>query len=388
VTWGAAAKKVSSLCLSLAVGCAVALASPAVGVAATRYAEPNGNGPSGLGGCPLSDPCSLTDAVEDGAVADGDTVLMRPGPYNRPTATLTIDDDITLEPDVGLPRQRINAGATGIAVDIDSSAPNAVIRDIDIFDDNTAPTAIGLSMDFGGTAERMFVSSVGLTSCAVIGAIIRDSVCLLNGPYSHGALEADAAGPTITETSFLRNVTAISKGAIGPGVYVKAGAGADITINARNVIADGVANDVGALTDGTMSTSATLNLASSDYATADDPPGADTFITPVSAAGNVQAPPQYAGFGTDDFRELATSPTIDRGTADAFLGSTDLDGNARTHGAAPDIGAYEFAPAPPDVIPASTPPLVASKSKCKKGFKLKKVKHKKRCVKKKTRKGQ
>jgi hypothetical protein len=57
---------------------------------------------------------------------------------------------------------------------------------------------------------------------------------------------------------------------------------------------------------------------------------------------------------SSDFHELAGSPTIDAGVADARLGALDPDGNARVMGAAPDIGAYEF------VVPA--PPIAGGKS--------------------------
>ena len=45
-----------------------------------------------------------------------------------------------------------------------------------------------------------------------------------------------------------------------------------------------------------------------------------------------------------DYREAAGSPTIDAGVTDRSA-PLDLDGNARTLGAAPDIGAFEFVPA-------------------------------------------
>lgn len=63
---------------------------------------------------------------------------------------------------------------------------------------------------------------------------------------------------------------------------------------------------------------------------------------------------------TPDFHELAGSVTIDAGVADSQLGAQDPDGDPRTLGSAPDIGAYEFVPpAPPPAKPSIPPPATA-----------------------------
>jgi hypothetical protein len=58
-----------------------------------------------------------------------------------------------------------------------------------------------------------------------------------------------------------------------------------------------------------------------------------------------------------DFNELAGSPTVDAGVLDERVGTSTLDGVARTLGAAPDIGAYELVPVvqPPAPAPAGNP---------------------------------
>ena len=51
--------------------------------------------------------------------------------------------------------------------------------------------------------------------------------------------------------------------------------------------------------------------------------------------------PLFANAAGGDFHQLPASPTIDAGTQDALLGSADIDGDPRTLGLAPDIGADE-----------------------------------------------
>jgi hypothetical protein len=96
-----------------------------------------------------------------------------------------------------------------------------------------------------------------------------------------------------------------------------------------NVIARGGGSDV-VVEDGTV-TAAFSNFRP------DHSPG-------VSAgAGNQSDEPLFADA---DYRPAPGSPTIDAGALDVFATSPDPDGHARSLGAAPDIGAYEFVPVP------------------------------------------
>ena len=60
--------------------------------------------------------------------------------------------------------------------------------------------------------------------------------------------------------------------------------------------------------------------------------------------GNQDAEPLFAPPPSLDFHQLAGSPTIDAGVVTPLLGSADIDGEPRTQGSAPDIGADEFVP--------------------------------------------
>ena len=73
-----------------------------------------------------------------------------------------------------------------------------------------------------------------------------------------------------------------------------------------------------------------------------------TWATFNDKGGNVAAAALLTDPVGGDFHQLAGSPTIDAGSLEAGDGTTDIDGAARTQGAAIDIGADEF-----DFVPAA-----------------------------------
>jgi len=85
----------------------------------------------------------------------------------------------------------------------------------------------------------------------------------------------------------------------------------------------------------------------------------------VDGGGNISAAPVFADSASGNYREDASSPTIDAGAPDPELSTTDLDGNGRALGSAPDMGAYEFVPGgapsqpgPPTTSPPAPPAVV------------------------------
>ena len=82
-----------------------------------------------------------------------------------------------------------------------------------------------------------------------------------------------------------------------------------------------------------------------------------------AGTGNISVAPLFVDAGAGDYRQAPGSPTVDAGTTDPDLGTTDLDGDARTLGSAPDIGADELVPAVTPPPPGDTTPPETTISK-------------------------
>lgn len=311
--------------------------------AAERYAEPAGDGPAAT--CPQSDPCSLNAAVENAAVIDGDEIIVTPGTYN--IVSLSVSDDIDLHGQSNPTAPTINAtGSPAVFVN-----DSATVRDLRIDTSGTVAVTVGFS-GAGAVIERLATHATagGGFACSVgTSATIRDSICRQSGMNSRG-LGVNLSTFSGDYTVLVRNVTAVGT-ANGIG-YDLGGAGVNFTLDVKNTIAEGGTNDVRAGADGGASTQITLE--NSNYATeqelATNGSTVATVTTPGTGVGNQMAAPVFAGPG--DFHQDPTSPTVDAGQVDAFLGSGDFEGNGRilegnrSCPTAPDIGADElFLPA-------------------------------------------
>ena len=341
----------------------------------------------GAGACtaaPPADGCNLQHAVETIAVAD-DNVMIAAGAYVE-SNELTLDAG---QADVDL----IGAGAP--ATTINSSAPNAVnfgalsntasISGLQIL--HSVGTGSALVLGGPTVADRVAVHSIsGQSACRVINpATVQNSVC--RDTFSGAAAAILVDPPFGTTTVTLRNVTAYATGSSANALYVSAvGMSYYSDVNVRNSIlrATGAAVDVYTFTTSATS-GASVDLAFSDFADFYDP-DVSTSVTPPTSANNITGIPVFDS-ADGNMHQAAGSPTIDKGSGMFTLGSLDLDGQARTMGSAPDIGADEFVPPPVNQPPITTPvtptPIAAppqtAPRRCKKGFKRKRG----RCVKKK-----
>jgi hypothetical protein len=311
----------------------LAVAAPAS--AATRYAEPNGNGPEP---CDLSDPCNLQTAVE-GTVTDGDGVILLPGTYVETDELDDVNDAIDMHGQAGQPRPTIMSSA---AAALFSNDPGTVIHHLDI---EHSGSLYGLFLS-AGTADEVVVHTTGVAACTAPGAtgtIIRDSVCWSSAPtFGSGFFLNQSNG---TATIKLRNVTAVSSAPTNSnsyGVFLGASNNANLSIDGRGVISQGVTADIRASEDTTSSSAITLDT--SNYFTVSLAGTGTPTVTPAGSGTNQTAEPQFVDAATGNFHQAPGSPTIDAGGLDAFSGSIDIDGDPRTLGGAPDIGADEFVP--------------------------------------------
>jgi hypothetical protein len=127
---------------------------------------------------------------------------------------------------------------------------------------------------------------------------------------------------------------------MSPGTY---------TLDLRNVIASGEGTDLSSFYG--LNGPGNIVVANSNF----DSQKAASGTTITDSGGNQTAAPLFVNAAGGDYREAAGSPTINAGTANQ-LGPLDYDGNPRTSGPAPDIGAFELVepPAAPGQIQSLT----------------------------------
>jgi hypothetical protein len=367
--------------VALAAGCLcfLGLTASARG-ATTRYAAYDGTGSE----CTAADPCAARTAVLD--AVDGDTVVLlyTPGHDYEICGScigLAIEDEITLRGEPGQPRPTIKAPASGfwpaaiqvkspgvvveglrveatdrqaLALSSTGDASNeaepvdgSVVRDVELraTDPGSGPAVY---VEGDSTLERATVIRTGTTTRDALwlaeGPLVRDSVVLrAAGAAGEGIRTFGSEGREIR----LRNMTI---GATGDAIFALEG---PYELSIRNTLIDGQLNDIAAT--GTSLHVAVSYSSLNPAQITDHPPEA---VVDLVAPNHDQRTEAFelanpAGF---DFHQLAGSPTIDAGSADAFTGALDIDGEPRSMGAAVDIGADEFADAEaPETIIDSGP---------------------------------
>lgn len=295
---------------------------------------------------------------------NGDEIVAGPGDYNEGGNALTVATAIDLHGAPGQPPPRILSTA-GAAVDINSDG--VLVRDLRI-EHSVNPGGVALDISGASTAERVIATSSANIGCLpALGALLRDSIC-------HSTADGEAAvrffynGTEGPSTVTLTNVTAVASVGNSNAIDLSTFDVGEQTLNGTNVIASGsgTAADVSATNNGN---SVTINLDHSNYDTENEP-GPNTTITDPGSGTNQLALPQFVNAAAGDLHQLASSPTIDAGIAVAGLGAADIDGEARSQGSAPDIGADEFtvppAASPGDTFPPDTKITRGPKKKTKK----------------------
>lgn len=320
-----------------AVLLASAVPAGAARAATTRFASPTGSGSA----CTEGEPCTIAGALT--AAVAGDSVQLAPGNYVLPPGGISVAKAVSFGGAPGAYASTVLETTSANNFRTNSSAKPAL-------HDLTVRGTGGLVLN-SGSAERLSVdfSGTASTGCSLeAGTTLTDSVCWAHGASSGDALEAQEISG-VTGTVTLRNDTLVSDNAGGSGLKGEArDSNSVLLLEATNVIARGMNEDVQAMTGGTGFRVVTVAMTNSSYEKIETEPLL-TSITAPGTNGNQIAPPLFAGAAAGNFAEAASSPTVDAGLDNAANGSLGLAGEARVQprclGATPitDIGAFELA---------------------------------------------
>jgi Ca2+-binding RTX toxin-like protein len=333
------------LAVALCVTSLLAAASPA---AAIRYAAPTAQG---AGNCSsVANACTVSAAVEGngGSIpvpSAGEEIVVLPGEHVLPNVLIASGTlNIHGQDGAGRPTLRLG-GDSNDAVSSSLTAPGTM-RHLRILGDNNSGSVAALTTSGAAVYSDLEIVSTGATLVGAVlgnGALLRDSTVRVDNLFGNAVR---VVGGT---TNKVLNVTAVATGAnsVGLSVYDFGSGGTENwKVTAVNSILDGGNFDIQSRSSSALD-SIVVDARNSNYSPANvEVIGAGAQLNDLG--GNQSATPVFANFAGSDFHQLAGSPTINAGFADPQLGVTDIDGNARTLGGAPDIGADEYVPpAPP-----------------------------------------
>jgi hypothetical protein len=320
----------------LAVPAAVAAmvaASAGTAMAGTFFASPQGDGKFP---CERPDPCPLPYALDQ--AGDLDEVVVLPGTYQLAEA---LEIEFGKVHGVRSKPARLIGDPAGIR----TSFGHPRVSDLVVRTTEDSAVNAGLGE---ARYERIRAVSADDTApaCTVPESpgFIHNTACVNSGGGPGVGISVFAGG-TLTIEYELLNVTALATSTSSPTAF-----GASFTAGGGLTMAPYVANSILAGGDsasdvhterGAMTSTVELVLDHDALDTNDQ--GMGTTIT--FAGGNELGEPAFVNPGTFDLRQLATSPTINGGVASpdhGELGRFDFEGERRTFGRRPDIGADEF----------------------------------------------
>lgn len=332
---------IRTICRALS---ALAAAGAAVTFAADASAAQRFAAPGGLTSGPCDTPataCLLDHATRSapfGPLAAGDEIIVAPGTYTDADLSsfgLRISLAVTMRGQDGAPPPtlRLSSGGPGATVE---TRGNVTLRHLRI--ERTGSTAAAIEHSRSDTALTAEAITVVTDGSSLAGIFVAGGLTLRNAfvsvttsgasPVSGVNVVAAASPATVrivnsTVRASGANATAIALG----GDFSASGV---LTGTLVNTVTQAPAElRLSAAGGG----SAAVTARNSNFRAPNV--GAGTTLT--DGGGNQTADPLLDAAGVPQ----AGSPLIDAGIAEPDVGATDLAGNARSQGPAPDIGAFE-----------------------------------------------
>ena len=341
----------------LAAFASIAIAGVSAGAAAAAQRVASTTGTANAT-CNAATPCDLATAIQ--SARSGDDVLIEAGDYGSPTAPLTHTitaeaSNLTVHGPTGGPRPRIffNTKTSNATVNgLEFAGAATTVRDLEVHNVSTQVGAQALFTNGGGSViDHVVASTAGVTSTppqfspavaidATGSTTIVDTVAYATSKgMSTQQVSAQALllqGFEPTNTDVVRDCTVI--GAAGGSSFAldAHGENGSTTVTLQNTIVQQGGNAL----DVREETGATITINADHDAISGELTFSGTYNT---GPGMTLAAPAFADAAANDYHEAANSTaTIDKGApAGAGDPATDLDGDLRTIGAAPDIGADE-----------------------------------------------
>jgi hypothetical protein len=325
------------------------------------YASPGGtDGP----GCGTRDaPCATIQLAVDRLAGARNVLRLLPGLYqeaftiSRGGDTVVVGEGATLRPPAVVPPDAVitmNGGASIVLDGVTIQGEGATVGRDGVFCDDSTITLRGTTIERMGRQaidasncelriERSRIrynTGFAITSDTSSAVVIRSSLfeanvaggIVFSGPY-------DVRNSVFLRNSTMDNYNSVFRGNPEVGVPV---------IIAFNTFVENYGGFVSVVQCyGTSTVRSNVFLGNRTMLTAEQQMFSncttvtgnygDNIVEPDNTVGDA---PGFVSVATDDFHLVEGSPLIDRGDPD-FANGTDFDGNPRTVGAAPDIGAFE-----------------------------------------------
>ena len=302
-------------------------------------------------------------APERAALSDLDIATkLRCALFSAPNSSLT---DSTLTETV--------PGSSSNCLAVTSSATGFTARGLTVSRSGGGGEAVSFdaagldATDLTVTADRVGIDVEGGTGAGDAPAILRRARVTTNATIALHIERKEGGGPLVVSDVVarakapggyaiesrggpaLRNLTAVASGPGSYGLQVRAqfsSTPAPVVVRSSVFRADGA--DIWIEPSSVATFATPVEVSHSNFRTVDG-------TLAAGSRSNQSGDPLFADAAGGDFHPLTGSPLIDAGTSDSASGPSDLDGRARTLGAAPDIGAYEFPPPPPPPPPGVDP---------------------------------